>query len=105
MEDLKNKELLKRQLDDLLTTLNFITEAQREGNAAYYLKRIAEYVSHCGADEPMAASIWLQEDLEEVAEHPISRDKAREIFAQISHYHDAEVGINWDVLSSALNED
>ena len=105
MENLKTEELLKRQLDELLTTLNFIPESQQAGNAAYYLKRIAEYVSHLGNDEPMVASIWMQEDLEEIAKQNINRDAARQIFAHINRSHDANIGINWEVLSYALDQD
>lgn len=103
MEKLEIQTTLKRQLDELLTTLNFIPEAQHEGNAGYYLKRIADYTAHLGVNEPMVASIWLQEDLEEVAETPIDRNTARHVFASIAHNHDAEIGINWDVLSYALD--
>jgi len=103
MENLKTEDLLKRQLDELLTTLNFMPESQQAGNAAYYLKRIADYVSHLGVDEPMVASLWFTEDLEEVSESTIEREQARHIFAVIDRHHNAEVGINWDVLEYAID--
>ncbi|WP_020396689.1 hypothetical protein [Thiolinea disciformis] len=105
MEEKKLNILLKQQLDQLLTTLSFIPAAKQTGNAAYYLERLASYVSHLGADEPMVASIWMQEDLEWVAEQRMERDVARQVFAQIDRNHDAIVGINWDVLSYALDQD
>lgn len=35
----------------------------------------------------------------------MERDVARQVFAQIDRNHDAIVGINWDVLSYALDRD
>lgn len=105
MEENEATVTLKRQLDELLITLLSIPESQRPGNAAYYLNRISQYVINQGADCPMVASIWLQEDFDELTEDAISSDKARELFALIDRRHDAEIGINWDVLNAALDAD
>lgn len=104
MEETNIQLLLKQQLNQLLTTLSFTPEAKQAGNAAYYLERLAQYVSNLGADEPMVASIWLQEDLEVIAKQSLERDKSRQIFTQIDRTHDANIGINWDVLSYALDQ-
>lgn len=104
MEEANIQLLLKQQLDQLLTTLGFTPEAKQAGNAAYYLERLAQYVSNLDADEPMVASIWLQEDLEAIVKQSLERDKSRQIFNQIDHAHDANIAINWEVLSYALDQ-
>lgn len=96
--------LLKQQLDQLLTTLSFIPEAKQAGNAAYYLERLANYVSNLGTDEPMVVSLWLQEDLAEIAKQSVERNTARQVFARIDHTHDANIGVNWEVLGCALEQ-
>lgn len=52
----------------------------------------------------MVASIWLQEDLEAIVKQSLERDKSRQIFNQIDHAHDANIAINWEVLSYALDQ-
>lgn len=107
---------LNQQLSALLDTLMHIPESGLEGNAAHYLEKLARVVLNNGADEPMVASLWYGEDFDAVLEEdsededdeghpPISRDHARAMFAGIDRHHNAEVGINWDVLRDALDDD
>jgi hypothetical protein len=103
MEENEIDLTLERQLDALLATLSSIPESQKPGNAAYYLNRISQYVVNRGVDCPMVASIWLEEDFDELTENTIGSDKARELFGIIDRRHDAEIGINWDVLNAALD--
>jgi len=105
MEDNELNLTLKRQLEALLTTLSSISASQQPGNAVYYLNRISQYVVNRGVDCPMVAGIWLEEDFDELTENTIGSDKARELFALIDRRHDAEIGINWDVLNAALDSD
>jgi hypothetical protein len=43
------------------------------------------------------ASFWSIEDVKEVADH-LSDDECREVLKRVEKNHNAEVGINWDVL-------
>ncbi|MBJ6611522.1 MAG: hypothetical protein JG718_14265 [Candidatus Thiothrix moscowensis] len=96
---------LQQQLDHLLSTLSSVPETEKPGNAAYYLAKLARYVINRGVDYPMVTAIWVHEDLEEVAEENISEDKASKLFAHIDRTHNAEIGINWDVLDMTLYMD
>jgi hypothetical protein len=42
-------------------------------------------------------SFWSIEDVKEVADH-LSDDECRAVLDRVESNHDAEVGINWDVL-------
>lgn len=99
------KEQLDQQLSALLDTLMHIPESGLEGNAAHYLEKLARVVLNHGADEPMVASLWYDEDFIELDGSPVSRDHARAMFAGIGRHHNAEIGINWDVLKAAREDD
>ena len=103
-------EQLTQQLEALMITLNQIPETDEEGNAAYYLNKLVHLVANQGVDEPMVATFWFDDDFNELLgeegeppDEPISRDRARELFALIDRSHDAHIGVNWDVLEAALD--
>lgn len=102
-------EQLAQQLEALMITLNQIPATDGEGNAAHYLNKLVHLVANQGVDEPMVAICWFDDDFNELLgeegeppAEPISRERARELFAFIDSSHDANIGINWDVLESAL---
>lgn len=102
-------EQLSQQLEALMITLNQIPETDEEGNAAHYLNKLVHLVANQGVDEPMVAVFWFDDDFNELLgeegeppEEPISREQARALFAFIDSSHDANIGINWNVLESAL---
>lgn len=99
-------ETLNAQLEAVIATLATIPEAEQPGNAAYYLNKLAHWVANQGVDEPMVAPVWSKEDFDELDEGrpSVSRDEARKMFALIDHTHNAEIGVNWDVLKCALEE-
>ncbi|MDD5394305.1 MAG: hypothetical protein PHE17_14925 [Thiothrix sp.] len=102
-------ELLNQQLEAMMATLAEIPETDMPGNAAHYLNRLVRLVANNGVDEPMVTSYWYTEDFDSVLEDrgeecPIDRGYARKLFALIDRTHNAEIGINWDVLKCALDE-
>ncbi|MDD5391610.1 MAG: hypothetical protein PHE17_01190 [Thiothrix sp.] len=99
----QNTTELMNQLDRLLTLLLSVPESERPSNAAYYLAKLARYTINRGADYPMIASVWSHGDFEDLTEEEISSDRARKLFALIDRTHNAEIGINWDVLNAALD--
>lgn len=44
------------------------------------------------------AIYWHIDDVQEVAPD-LTDDQAREVLRRAKHYHDATIGINWDVLA------
>ena len=42
--------------------------------------------------------IWGIDDVHHIADQELSDDEAREVLRRAEHYHDASIGINWDVL-------
>ena len=42
--------------------------------------------------------IWGIDDVHNVADQELSDDEAREVLDRAERYHDASIGINWDVL-------
>ena len=103
-------EQLAQQLEALMITLNQIPATDGEGNAAHYLNKLVHLVANQGVDEPMVGTFWYDDDFNELLgeegeppEEPITRNRARELFALIDRSHDAYVGVNWDVLQSALD--
>jgi hypothetical protein len=106
---MKPTERLNQQLKAMMATLAEIPETDMPGNAAYYLNRVVQLVADKGVDEPLVTSYWHFEDLDWLlcgradAEGytPTNRDYARKLFALVSGTHNAEIGINWDVLRCA----
>lgn len=119
-------ELLNQQLEAMMITLAQIPETDMPGNAAHYLNRLVHLIANNGVDEPMVTSYWYTEDFDELLNANtdddsgdgedddskdgeegcvrINRDYARKLFALIDRTHNAEIGINWDVLKCALDE-
>lgn len=102
---METQSVLQQRLDQLLSVLSSVPEADKPGNAACYLAKLARYVINCGVDYPMVADIWVHGDLKDVAEAEISADRARRLFAHIDRTLNAEIGINWDVLDMTLYMD
>lgn len=100
--DVTRDTKLEQQLETLMLSLRDIPESSQPGNAAYYLSRLAEIVAARGVNEPLVAALWLKSDLEE--NDTLEKDHARRVFAHIDRTHNAEIGINWDVLNNALEE-
>ena len=42
--------------------------------------------------------IWGIDDVHHIADQELSDDEAREVLRRAEHYHDASIGINWEVL-------
>lgn len=105
-------EVLNAQLEAVINTLATIPESGQVGNAAHYLNELAHWVVSQGVDEPLIAKIWSQEDFDALSDEDepdenrpaINRDDARAAFALIDRTHNAEIGVNWDVLRCALEE-
>lgn len=104
-------EQLTQQLEAMMLTLNQIPETDMEGNAAYYLNKLVHLVANQGVDEPMVGRFWYEDDFNELLgeegeppDEPITRERARDLFALIDRSHDATVGINWEVLQCALDD-
>ncbi len=50
---------------------------------------------------------WYVEDVLEVAENmevKLTKKQAEKVLWFVSHTHNAEIGINWDVIENAINE-
>lgn len=50
-----------------------------------------------GADEPVLISTWRIDDVKSIAPW-VSDDEAVEILASVADNHDANLGINWEVI-------
>lgn len=50
----------------------------------------------------MIASYWTVDDVKCIAES-VTGEEAREVLANAKKYHDASIGINWDVLKTRLD--
>lgn len=53
--------------------------------------------------ERVASPDWLIEawhisDVQNATDHELTDDQCREVLQRVEHYHDANIGINWDVL-------
>jgi len=49
---------------------------------------------------------WHIDDVQAVANDmgiEMNNDTAREILAMVKHYHDASIGINWDVIEATID--
>ena len=58
-------------------------------------------------DAHIATSIWHVDDVitrAEEREQEIMHKEAEEIIQKMDHYHDATIGINWDVIDHYLFE-
>ena len=58
-------------------------------------------------DEYIAVAIWCEEDVLGCAKErgmKITREQAQSILDQMESNHDAEIGITWDTIYSALDE-
>jgi hypothetical protein len=107
-------ELLNQQLKAMMITLAQIPETDMPGNAAHYLNRLVHLIANNGVDEPMVTYYWYTKDFDELRNGDvdddaegythINRDHASRLFALIDRTHNAEIGINWDVLRCALEE-
>lgn len=56
----------------------------------------------------MIASYWTVDDVKSLGEDndgiaPVTDEDAREVLANAKKYHDASIGINWDVLKTRLD--
>ena len=49
------------------------------------------------------ASFWSTDDVKEVAPH-LSDDECREVLKRVERYHNAEIGINWEVIEYHADE-
>lgn len=50
--------------------------------------------------------LWSDEDVIELAKNKeveLSEDQVKEVMKNIDHYHDANEGINWDVISCHID--
>ena len=54
------------------------------------------------ADPDSIAIFWSIEDVQEVARH-LTDDQAREVLETAKRRHDANVGINWEVLETVAD--
>lgn len=61
----------------------------------------SQLARHCEmlADPDWIAVFWCTDDVKSVAPH-LSNDEAREVLQVADRRHDAELGINWDVLET-----
>lgn len=66
---------------------------------------VIKHIERLGADKVYAVSIWMVDDVLSVAAERgigITEAEAEEILERVHQRHDAEYGINWDVLRGFL---
>jgi len=69
------------------------------------VKDIIERLQTRDPEEEIAVSIWSADDVKGTAENDdiiLTDEQATEIIKSVDHYHDACVGINWDVIQCQI---
>lgn len=87
--------LLNEQIDRLIKA-KFIKDEDRD-KAIKVINKVWE---------DRIAITWSTEDVISCAKEKgkrISKEKAREILAEVLHRHDASIGVNWDVINCYIN--
>jgi hypothetical protein len=46
---------------------------------------------------------WHIDDVRGESKHPLTDDQCREVLSRVKHYHDCNVGVNWDVINHYAN--
>ena len=60
---------------------------------------------HCNSPDGITIS-WTVDDVQTAAEEEdqaVTDEEAREILAELKQKHDAEIGINWEVIKSVIS--
>lgn len=87
---------IEEKVQDLYDVLD--EENYPPGTAGYALLSVLRNIEYEGRGllTPMLAPVWCEDDVKEVSPSPDV--DAKEVFALVNKWHDAEVGINWEVL-------
>jgi hypothetical protein len=56
-----------------------------------------------GADHNWFSSFWHISDVQEVRQD-LSDEQARDVLRFMEHYHDANIGINWDFIEACIDD-
>jgi hypothetical protein len=67
------------------------------------IKEAIKFLKTYPAETPCAFSLWLPEDVQSVSNTPLSEDTIADVLGEVHDNHDANYGINWDVLRYVLN--
>jgi len=65
------------------------------------VKEVIERLQGYDPDAHIATSLWMAEDVLYTAEDieiELSEEEANEILDEMCHRHDADIGINWEVI-------
>lgn len=70
-------------------------------------KQVGEHITERYKDAPVLAIAWTVDDIkwyerDELKIHPLTDDDCLEIMRSIDMNHDANLGVNWDVIKSAI---
>ena len=60
--------------------------------------------AECEASEDFLIQIWNIEDVQSAVDYDLSDEQAREVLYRVDRYHDANIGINWDVIQYHADE-
>jgi hypothetical protein len=63
---------------------------------------IEQLQEHHKPEDELCCSIWGVEDILGLDED-LTEEDAKEVIRRADHYHDAEIGINWDVLGTHID--
>jgi hypothetical protein len=71
------------------------------------VKDIIERLQTRDPEEEIAVSIWSADDVKNTSENDtniiLTDEQATAIIKEVDHYHDACVGINWDVIQCHID--
>lgn len=96
----------QKQKDALETITNFALYFTSDENSRERLIEVAhEYVEqdHVLADDDEIAITWTVDDVMYERED-LSESQAREVLKAVKRNHDAEIGVNWDVIRTHADE-
>ena len=61
-------------------------------------------MAECAADNDYLMEVWSIEDVTDCVNYELTDEQAREVLDRVERYHDANIGINWDVLQYHAGE-
>ena len=71
-----------------------ITINAPEGADIDYITKRAEQA----ASPDWLMEVWHISDVQEATDKDLTDEQCREVLRRVDHYHDANIGINWDVI-------
>jgi hypothetical protein len=89
-----NRDISTEKMEDLITTLIGNKIAQDRDNAINIIDRIKQESEGCN---DTVAKIWHVDDVFSI-NPKLNREQARLVLKMAIDNHDANIGINWDVL-------